>query len=404
VLDADGGIRDANAQAAACFGLTQEQLLETPLAELVRDSEKLTAALRASGADGRWSAEVEGHRADGVPFPLDVSGRVIDAGPPRRALAILRDRNVARDLTSLAQRHFDAAFDASPIGMALYNTDGRFVRVNDAMCRLLGREAEALEGVRDQELTHPDDRQTDLDAARRVLAGDIATFQTEKRFLRPGGEVVWAIANLTFLRDEAGRPISWLGQFQDITEHRRLATCDTLTDLANRRHLEHALAERLRHEARYPPAGALIVMDLDGFKAVNDGFGHHAGDEVLVGVADALRGRLRDTDLVARLGGDEFAVLLPHTSAGEAEDLGRALVALVGALRLPFEPQRALVTASVGVTPLDGTCADLVLAAADRAMYEAKRQGGDACVVSGSTARDRVPRDGGEPGEEPVRR
>lgn len=72
------------------------------------------------------------------------------------------------------------------------------------MCRLLGREAEALLGIRDQELTHPDDRQADLDAARCVLAGDIATFQAEKRFRRPGGEVVWAIANLTFLRDEAG--------------------------------------------------------------------------------------------------------------------------------------------------------------------------------------------------------
>jgi len=385
VLDADGRIRDANAQAAACFGISRAQLLETPLAELVTRPRELTNAVRAGGAGGAWSAEVEAHRADGVPFPLDVSGRVIDAGPPPRALAILHDRNVGGGLTTLAQRHFDAAFDASPIGMALYNTDGRFVRVNDAMCQLLGREAEALEGVRDQELTHPDDRQTDLEAARRVLAGDIATFQTEKRFVRPCGEVVWAIANLTFLRDEAGRPISWLGQFQDITEHRRLARCDSLTDLANRRHFEDALAERLRHEARYPPAGALVLLDLDGFKAVNDDLGHYAGDEVLIGVADALRGRLRDTDLVARLGGDEFAVLLPHTSPGEAEHIGRTLVALIGALRFSIAPQRALITASVGVAPLDGQSPDQVLAAADRALYEVKRAGGNACVVSSPT-------------------
>lgn len=385
VLDANGRLCEVNVQAAACFGSTRAKLLETPLSDLVTHPEALTGALRAGGAGGRWSAEVEAYRADGVPFPLDVSGRVLDAGPPRRALLILRDRNVGDGLTTLAQRHFDAAFVASAIGMALYNTDGRFVRVNDAMCRLLGRETDAILGRRDQELTHPDDRQTDFEAARRVLAGDIATFQTEKRFLRPGDEIVWAIANLTFLRDEIGRPISWLGQFQDITEHRRLAACDPLTDLANRRHFEHALAERLRHGARYPPSGVLILLDLDGFKAVNDDFGHRAGDQVLIGVAGALRGRLRDTDLVARLGGDEFAVILPHVSDREGEHIGRTLVALIGALRFPFAPDRALVSASVGATALGDKSTDLVIADADRALYEAKRAGGGGCRIARPT-------------------
>src|SRR5689334_10049228 len=95
----------------------------------------------------------------------------------------------------------DAAFDAMPIGMALFNTDGEYIRVNSALCALLGRGADQLLGLRDQELTHPDDRQSDLDAAERILDGEFDTWQCEKRFVRPCGEVVWTYANLTFLRD-----------------------------------------------------------------------------------------------------------------------------------------------------------------------------------------------------------
>ena len=89
--------------------------------------------------------------------------------------------------------------------------------------------------MRDQELTHPDDRQSDVDAAWRILRGELSTWQCEKRFVRPDGEVVWTLANLTFLRDEYGRPLCWVGQFQDVTELRRMASRDPLTDALNRR-------------------------------------------------------------------------------------------------------------------------------------------------------------------------
>ena len=133
-----------------------------------------------------------------------------------------------------AQRHFDIAFDAAPLGMALFNTDGEYVRVNASLCRLLGRTEDELLGRRDQELTHPDDRQSDIDAAWRILRGEIHTWQCEKRFLRPDGSVVWALANLTFLRDEEGNPISWMGQFQDVTDRKRdeKALQETLSVLA----------------------------------------------------------------------------------------------------------------------------------------------------------------------------
>jgi PAS domain S-box-containing protein len=131
-------------------------------------------------------------------------------------LCILREVRGGR-LLEASRVYLDQAFARAPIGMALFNTDGQYVRVNEELCRMLGRREGELLGRRDQELTHPDDRQSDLDAAWRILGGEIDIWQTEKRFLAPDGSVVWAIANLSFIRDDAGRPLFWLGQFQDIT-------------------------------------------------------------------------------------------------------------------------------------------------------------------------------------------
>ena len=363
--------------------MTREELPGRLLSELMPNADAVTEAIEAASGDDVWRAAIQGRRADGTPFPLDVSGRRIEAGPPSRFLVTMRDRNVDGGLTSLAMRYFDAAFDLSPLGMALYDTDGHFIRVNDAMTRLVGRDREELLELRDQELTHPDDRQSDLDAAQRILDGEISVHQTEKRFVRPDNSAIWVIANLTFMRDDRGRPISWMGQFQDVTEHRNLAERDMLTQLYNRRRFEEALAESLSYSARYQPAGSLVLFDLDGFKSVNDGHGHAAGDQVLVAVARAVSERARDTDIVARLGGDEFAVILPHTGPAGAERFGRSLVDLVSSLRFDFSPGEAPVTVSVGAAPFaDETDPEPVVTAADRALYEAKRAGGNGFALN----------------------
>ena len=201
-----------------------------------------------------------------------------------------------------------------PIGVALFNSDGEFVRVNPAMCAMLGRDADELLRTRESELTHPDDRQHDLDAAWRILRGETNNRQAEKRYVRPDGEVVWVLANVTFVRDEHGRPLCWVGQFQDITELRRLASRDPLTDALNRRAFELELGRC--------SDGALLLLDLDGFKDVNDIHGHEAGDELLRGLAGAITRRLRRDDVLARLGGDEFAVLLPGVPDGRGRPRG----------------------------------------------------------------------------------
>jgi diguanylate cyclase (GGDEF)-like protein/PAS domain S-box-containing protein len=320
-----------------------------------------------------------GRRANGVPFPIEVSLR----HDGTRLVCALREPT-REELVGTALRHFDVAFENSPIGMALFNTDGQYVRVNGALSAMLGRSAKELIGRRDQELTYPEDREADVRAAWEILDGRRDTHQTEKRFIHADGSVVWALASLTFLRDSGGRPLSWVGQFLDITERRRqeaelrfMADHDPLTGLLNRRAFSLALDQQLVRERRYGGDGALLMIDLDGFKRVNDLYGHAAGDDLLVACADALRARLRESDVIARLGGDEFAVLLPTGGRDEAAVVARGLAAAVAG-RTSGE-----MTVSIGVAPMGhgGHTPDALLRDADRVMYRAKRTGGGSVEI-----------------------
>ena len=371
VTEPQGAVVAVNEAAAELFGAPD--LEGRPLAQLLPFGPK----------PGRGWRPAHARRANKTPLPVEAWASELGDGRLLYGVRALRESAVLEE----ALRYFDVAFDRSPIGMALFNTDGEYVRVNAALSALLGRPPEDLLGRRDQELTHPDDRQADLDAAWEILEGRTDTHQTEKRFVRPDGTVVWALANLTFLRDEAGRPLSWVGQFQDVTDRRRqeaelqhLADHDPLTGLLNRRAFERALDQHLARVRRYGVQGALLMIDLDGFKAVNDQHGHETGDAVLAGVAERLRARLRTSDLVARLGGDEFAALLPAADRAEAEHVARVAVEVVRDLSPAAGPP---VTASVGAVVISepDLSPHIVQREADRAMYAAKRAGRDGHVV-----------------------
>lgn len=215
-LDGDGVVVAANDSAARMFLTTARELRDQRSDRLFRDAEPLRELLAESPPPVRRRVKLQGRRANGVPFPLELSLRVQTVGTRTHALCVLRELDYG-DLVQEASRYFDIAFDQAPIGMAIFNADGEYVRVNRALCELLGRDDDQLLGRRDQEFTHPDDRQRDVDVAWDILAGKRSTFQREKRFVRPDGAVVWVIANLTFLRDERDRPLNWVGQFQDIT-------------------------------------------------------------------------------------------------------------------------------------------------------------------------------------------
>jgi diguanylate cyclase (GGDEF)-like protein/PAS domain S-box-containing protein len=367
-VDADRRLTGANSRSHELFGTDPT-------------GAPITTVLPAGlPAPGQW--RVTALRNGNVPFTADVD--VSEAG------VLVVSEVDGRRLLEQADTMLGAAFDGVPLGMALFDTNGVYFRVNGAMCALLGRSRTDLLGRSDLELTHVEDRQADITATADILAGVADTHTCEKRYLRPNGTTAWVLSNLVFLRGDGGHPMCWVGTFQDITarkrsEHRlrHLADHDSLTGIPNRRRLMDELERRLRHASRDGERGAVLLLDLDGFKEVNDTHGHDAGDELLSAVATALGERLRSTDVLGRLGGDEFAVILAHVDSATARVIADELLDAVR------KTSPTGVTASCGVapyTPSEAVGVDELMARADRAMYAAKAAGRDVAVLASEAA------------------
>ncbi|HET6202911.1 MAG TPA: EAL domain-containing protein [Planctomycetota bacterium] len=294
---------------------------------------------------------------------------------------------------------FESAFANAPIGMALVDMKGRWLQVNDALCRITGYPRESLKATTLPAITHPDDIDLDTRFLRELLRGQIPNYQIEKRYRHAWGHYFWVLLTVSLVRDENGEPLHVISQVQDISERKELAgrlehlvDRDFLTGLFNRRRFEQELAKEVDRISRYGGTGALLLLDLDHFKDVNDAFGHKAGDDLLKGVAGALKHRMRQTDVLARVGGDEFAVLLPQTDAEEAQFVADAIVKTVGQHVAMLGEQSIRATASVGIALFDGMDAIEVFAVADLAMYEAKGAGRNRVSIyrRGDRSRERI--------------
>jgi diguanylate cyclase (GGDEF)-like protein/PAS domain S-box-containing protein len=302
--------------------------------------------------------------AGGVAVILDITGR-------RHA-----------ELLGRSPEHFEQAFERAPIGMGLLDQEGRWVLVNRALCEITGYTAAELIGASFQDLTHPEDVDNDLDRRAQLLAGEIPAYQVEKRYFNASGEAISTMLSISLVRDHEGAPLHFIAQLQDISERkeleqhlRHLADHDPLTGLRNRRLFEHDLKLQVARSQRYGEVAALMVIDLDGFKLVNDRHGHHIGDDALRAVATALTRRLRGTDLVARLGGDEFAVLLPHIDEPGARLVAESLERVIAGCTVEAGEHVLHPSGSVGFTLIEQQVVSdqEVMAAADSAMYAAKQ-------------------------------
>jgi diguanylate cyclase (GGDEF)-like protein/PAS domain S-box-containing protein len=302
------------------------------------------------------------------------------------------------EISRLLRRHTRSAvareqlvakvFDATSEGILVVDRDMRIVEANRAFAAMSGYARHELLGQ------HPRIMQSgkqDAEFYKAMWQGLLSSGQWHGKVWdkRRDGTLFAAHLSLSAVRDERGRVQHYFGVFTDITdecvrqEHiEQMAFLDPLTRLPNRRLLEDRLQQALAFAARAGKLVAVCVLDLDGFKYVNDTFGHEAGDAVLIEVAGRLQQVVRTNDTVARLGGDEFVLLLAGLNGvGEAEEiLERTLAAVRMPVRLAGEVPAA-VSASIGVAvfPFDGQLADELLRRSDAAMYAAKRQGRDRC-------------------------
>jgi diguanylate cyclase (GGDEF)-like protein/PAS domain S-box-containing protein len=303
----------------------------------------------------------------------------------------ITERRQAEQALAVAEARFRTLFASAPIGTYLADTGGRLIDVNPAGARLLGGTRDTLVGASIDELTHPEDRDVSRAQFLRLVSGEFDAYRLEKRYVRADGHVIWAQLDVTALRGDTDADLVVLAQVQDISERRRhdaqlieLAVRDELTGLLNRRGLQRELERHVAEGRRYGATGALLVIDLDNFKDINDTLGHQAGDDLLIEAGARMAQRLRGTDVLARLGGDEFAAILPHATVQQALDVARTLAGAV-CVEAPLGADVApAVTLSVGVAAFDAEAgADEMLARADRAMYDAKRTGKARISASG---------------------
>jgi diguanylate cyclase (GGDEF)-like protein/PAS domain S-box-containing protein len=298
----------------------------------------------------------------------------------------ITERKRTEEALREAEERFRRSFDDAAIGMALVGTDGRFLRTNRSLCDMLGyREVELL-GKTFQDITHPDDLDADLDQRRRTLLGEVRTYQMEKRYFHKEGQVVWVLLSVSLVHDEEGEPLYFVSQVQDISERKvleerlqHMAFHDSLTDLPNRQLFMDRLGQALRRTRRRHKRIAVLFMDLDGFKVVNDSLGHEVGDLLLTVVAQRLRRCLRPEDTLARFGGDEFVVLIE--ALDDPAQAVQVAERITEELRRPFimEGRDLYVLASIGISLGDARTHDPddLLREADTAMYRAKDEGGD---------------------------
>ncbi len=298
---------------------------------------------------------------------------------------VSKTRAVERALRA-AEERFRRAFEGAPTGMALLSLDWRLEQVNAALAALVGCTRQELEGELLSKLLHPADVELATEQLRALALGEHQRIAVEMRIMSAAGATVDVIMHASALRHGNDEPTRLLCQVQDITERKRfeselqfMADHDPLTGLMNRRKFEAELDRHVEHVKRYGSQSALLMLDIDNFKAVNDTLGHNAGDELIISIAGVLNQRVRASDVLARLGGDEFAVLLPRADQAEAAQVADALVRAVRENAALLGGQRQKVTTSVGIAIFDATDSALsgesALIEGDLAMYDAKDNG-----------------------------
>jgi len=269
-------------------------------------------------------------------------------------------------------------FDQAAIGMAVVSADGSYLQVNEALCNLLGYSERELRATTVQQITHPDDLLGVQSSVQRVLGGYIRSHQQEKRYIHAQGHTVWALWHVSLLKDTEAKITRLLFQVQDITDRKHAEerlTQDNLTGLPNRARFNDLLKLRV---ARLQPDKqcAVLFLDVDRFKLVNDSLGTASGDQLLSQIAQRIKLCMRQGDVLGRVGGDEFAVLLDDVTGEEEACSVASRIQQALAISFNLFGQEVYTTMSIGISTssFPEQVSDM-LRDAETAMHRAKSLG-----------------------------
>ncbi len=426
-LDSNGIILQTNQTFAEMLGLAAREVVGKTLADFLLPEDRavflgrfraffnnpkgksidVRLARAAKHAKGGLFARLTGR--------LETDGRLPASSEPQTYLLVIVSDISAQRLMEDALRQseelFRLAFENANIGMCLVDLNGRFMKVNQQMCRIFGYNADEFEQMEVNNITHPNHQYMIHELLEQAASGAREHFTYERQYLHKAGHVLWGQISSSLVRDGAGRPLYFISHIQDITERKQaedalrqakseleskneelyqayireqlLARTDTLTGINNRRYFFEVAVHEFNAAVRYGHPLSAIVFDIDHFKELNDTYGHKAGDDMLRNLAQLTRQQLRDADILARYGGEEFIVLLPYTNASQAYLVAERIREKVAAFRLAVAETEVGITLSLGVAAFDPQTDNLdkLIQRADQAMYQAKNGGRNRTLV-----------------------
>ena len=320
--------------------------------------------------------------------PVDFAAAPIrgDGNKPLGSVIAIRDvsKRIASEIAlKNSEERFRMAFENAPVGMALISLEGSYLQTNHAMNDILGVATIDLSGVSDKDYTYADDVEMEQEYLRKLISDEVVSVQFEKRYVNNEEAIVWTLVNVSLLQQDDA-PFCYLYQVHNYTDHKAaethlnfLAHHDTLTKLLNRTKFMIEVKKYLTYAQDNNENFAIMFIDLDNFKDINDSLGHDVGDKLLIDVADKLKDSIRDVDLIARLGGDEFTIMLRDVNV---EDMVHVVADKIQSnLLIPLNIENNSISCqcSIGVSlfPKDGNDVKSLLKNADNALYLAKREG-----------------------------